>query len=331
MQWLVVIGGLLVGSLALGLVSFRLTRRIEQAVPINGRFIEVGGERIHYVDEGKGPALVMIHGLMGSSRNLTHSLAPALREQFRVITLDRPGSGYSTRARGAAADLPAQARLIAQLIRTLDLGQPLVLGHSLGGAVALTLAVEHPQSLSGLVLVAPLTHPQRMLPLVFLSLAVRPGFLRRWVALTLAAPLGMLSRHQAVRQVFAPDLPPADFAERGGGLLGMRPDNFYAASTEIALVNRTLPDLVKHYPGLKLPVGLIYGAEDRVLDYRKHGQAMAGKVPGLILEVLAGRGHMLPITAVEPVVAMVQRIAAEARPQPSATLLYPPFAASKAC
>lgn len=330
MQWLVTVGLVGIVSVGLWVISFRITRRIETAVPINGRFLEVGGERIHYVDEGKGPALLMIHGLSGCGRNLTHSLAPRLREQFRVITLDRPGSGYSTRAKGAAADLPAQASLIAKFIRSLDLGQPLVLGHSLGGAVALALAQDHPQAVSGLVLVAPLTHPQRMLPLVFLSLAVRPGFVRRWVSLTLATPLAMLTRHSLVKAVFAPDAAPADFAERGGGLLGMRPHNFYAASSEIALVNRALPNMLKHYPNLKLPVGLVYGSADRVLDHRKHGLAMAARVPGIVIDIVEGAGHMLPITAVERVVAMVQQVAAQARPQPSATLLHPPFVMNQA-
>jgi hypothetical protein len=63
-----------------------MTGRIEAAVPINGRFVEVDGERFHYVEEGEGPPLVMIHGLMGNSRNLTYALSGQLREHFRVIT-----------------------------------------------------------------------------------------------------------------------------------------------------------------------------------------------------------------------------------------------------
>ena len=98
MEWLVAAAVFLAVSAVLWVVSFRINRRIESQVPINGRFLEVGGERIHYTDEGRGPALLMIHGLTGCGRNLTHSLAPQLRERFRVITIDRPGSGYSTRA-----------------------------------------------------------------------------------------------------------------------------------------------------------------------------------------------------------------------------------------
>lgn len=325
-EWFVAAGVFVVVSGMLWAVSARMTRSIEAEVPINGRFLEVDGERIHYVDEGTGPPLVMIHGLMGSSRNLTYALSGKLREQFRVITLDRPGSGYSTRRKGAEVDLPGQARIVAQFIRTLDLGQPVVVGHSLGGAIALALALDHPRQVSGLVLVAPLTHPQRMLPWVFMSLAVRPALLRRWVSKTLAVPLGLLTRGSVIKGVFAPDKPPDDFATRGGGLLGMRPDNFYAASSEIAVVNRHLPDMVRRYPQLQLPVGLIYGAKDNVLNYRRHGEAMATLVPDMTLEIVEGRGHMLPITAVEQVVALIRQVAEQAKPHESATVLRPPFA-----
>jgi len=290
-------------------LSAWMTRRIEAAVPRNGRVVEVNGERFHYVEEGSGPPLVMIHGLMGSSRNLTYALSGRLSAHFRVISIDRPGSGYSTRGKGTAANLPAQARQIGDFINTLGLDKPLVLGHSLGGAIALALALDHPETVSGLILVAPLTHPQRLLPPVFLSLAVRPAWLRRWVSHTLTLPIGLLTQRSVVSGVFAPDAAPADFATRGGGLLGMRADNFYAASTEINQVNKDLPHMVARYAQLTLPIGLIYGAQDKVLDLRKHGQALASKVPGLKLQVVEGCGHMLPITASERVAALVEQVA----------------------
>jgi pimeloyl-ACP methyl ester carboxylesterase len=146
------------------------------------------------------------------------------------------------------------------------------------------------------------------------------------VSHTLTVPIGLLTRRAVVKGVFAPDNAPDDFATRGGGLLGMRPDNFYAASSEISLVNDALPDMVKRYPQLTLPISLIYGAQDKVLDFRKHGQALADKVPGLKLQVVEGRGHMLPITATARVVEAVQQLAKRARPAPTAAILHPPFA-----
>ena len=322
----VLVAGLAVVSAGLWGLSRWMMRRIEAAVPPDGRMVEVDGERFHYYEEGKGPPLLMIHGLMGSSRNLTYALSAQLREHFRVISLDRPGSGYSSRDRHTPADLPAQARQIAAFINTLGLDAPLVLGHSLGGAIGLALALDHPHAVSGLILVAPLTHPQRLLPAVFVALAVRPAWLRRWVSHTLTMPVGLLTRSMVVKGVFAPDPAPDDFATRGGGLLGMRPDNFYAASTEINCVNDDLPLMVKRYAQLSLPIGLIYGAKDHVLDFQKHGQTLASKVPGLKLQLVEGRGHMLPITAPERVAALVKQVAKRVGSTSHAQVVTPPCA-----
>src|SRR5262245_48712944 len=129
---------LLLAALTAGLVWFtaNTARKVEAALPPCGRFAEIDGERIHYVDTGgAGPAVVMIHGLAGNLLHFDYALAGRLASEFRLILVDRPGSGYSTRAAGADAGLTAQAATIAKLIRALGLTRPLVVGHSLGGAV----------------------------------------------------------------------------------------------------------------------------------------------------------------------------------------------------
>ena len=70
----------------------------------------------------------------------------------------------------------------------------------------------------------------------------------------------------------------------------------------------------------------IYGARDKVLDFQKHGQALASKVPGLKLQVVEGRGHMLPITATERVVAVVEQIAKRVKPPQNDPLSQRPLA-----
>jgi alpha-beta hydrolase superfamily lysophospholipase len=110
----------LIGSIALlavailGLVAFaaRTARKVEAALPPRGKFMQIDGERIHYVDKGgTGPALVMIHGLGGNLMHFTYALADKLAGDFRVIIIDRPGSGYSERPEATSANLTVQATL----------------------------------------------------------------------------------------------------------------------------------------------------------------------------------------------------------------------------
>src|SRR5215470_14495788 len=144
-----------------------ITRAVEKAVPPLGQFIDLDGARIHYLVRGSGPTIILIHGLTGQLRNFTHSLVDLLTDELRVIAIDRPGSGYSKRAPGASAALTAQGDLIAKFIHTMGLERPLVVGHSLGGAIALAIALEHPECAGGLALIAPLTAPQENAPTPF--------------------------------------------------------------------------------------------------------------------------------------------------------------------
>ena len=160
--WIICVVLLLLAAIVAGLMLYAAwtARRVEKALPPLGRFVEVDGGRIHYLEQGSGPTLLLIHGLGGQMRNFTHSLLERLKGDYRLIIVDRPGSGYSTRPPGASATIRAQADTVARFMDALRLERPLVVGHSLGGAIALSLALNHPEKVGGLALLAPLTHAQ---------------------------------------------------------------------------------------------------------------------------------------------------------------------------
>jgi pimeloyl-ACP methyl ester carboxylesterase len=300
--------GLLLVAAALALFTAWMALRAEQAVPPCGRFIEINGMRIHYLDQGRGPAVVMVHGLGGQLQNFSHSLLERLTGEFRVILVDRPGSGYSTRPRGASAGLKAQGDTIAAFLRALNLDRPLLVGHSLGGAVALAVALDHPGCIGALGLAAPLTHPPRTVPAPFLRLALRSKALRWAAAWTLATPLSLLKGPEMLAYVFSPDTPPADFAVAGGGRLGLRPRTFYATSSDMVAVSEDLPRMAERYGTLRMPVAVLFGQDDRILSWREHGATMEEKVPNLDLTVIPG-GHMLPVTAPDRTAEWVRGVA----------------------
>jgi pimeloyl-ACP methyl ester carboxylesterase len=306
---------LLLALVIAGLVWFtaNTARRVEAALPPRGQFIEIDGQRIHYVDSGGSkPPVVMIHGLGGNLLHFGYAMADKLSNDFRVILVDRPGAGHSTRPDDAQATLTAQARTIATLIRKLGLGTPLVVGHSLGGALSLALALDHPDCVGGLTLLAPLTHAQDEVPEVFKGIVIASPLVRKAIAWTVATPLGILRGQKLVAEVFAPEPAPADFPMRGGGILGLRPRAFYATSTDIMAVSDVLPGYVARYKSLSVPMGMLYGKGDRLLDYRRHGETLKATCPALDLEVMEG-GHMLPITVPDRCAAVVRRVAERQR------------------
>ena len=291
----------LAGGLAL--FSRAAARRIERDVPPDGQFVTIDGVRLHYVDRGHGPAIVMIHGLGGQMRNFGYALADRLVADHRVILIDRPGSGYSAAAPSAA--IAAQATLVAGLIETLELESPLIVGHSLGGAVALALALDHPDKVGGLALIAPLTQPQESVPAAFRGIAINSRAVRRAVAWTLATPVGLLSGSKGAVAVFAPEPVPADFATLGGGQLVLRPGAFHAASTDLAAARTDMAALAARYADLSVPVAILFGRGDEILDPEIHGNRIAAAVPRVKLTLIDG-GHMILITAPEAVALWIR-------------------------
>ncbi|MCD2323498.1 alpha/beta hydrolase [Sphingomonas sp. IC-56] len=270
-------------------------RKAEALAPADGQFIELAGAQLHYVDLGPrdAPVLVMVHGLMGQLRNFSHSLAERLTADYRVILVDRPGWGHSA-VRGARPGITEQAAITAALIEALGLGRPLVVGHSLGGAVALALGLDRPELVRGLALIAPLSQPVNRAPKPFLGLLV-PAPLRFAAAWLLAVPAGAVSRAATARAVFAPDPVPDDFATRGGGALALRPKSYMAGSFEILNVRGEMRKLRERYSEMRVPVAILFGREDRVLDPQLNGEQTAGEIPGATLTRVEG-GHMLPVT-----------------------------------
>ncbi len=301
---------LMVLAVVCGLVAFSIlvARRIERAVPPQGRFLDLDGERIHVLDKGAGPPVVLIHGLSGQMGNFTHSLVDRLAGDFRVVAFDRPGSGYSTRSSKSPAGVRAQAATLAKAIRAMKLERPVIVGHSLGGAVALAIALDDPDCAGALALIAPVTQPVATPPAVFRGLVIRSALIRRFVAWTLATPASLVARSVALKQVFAPDTPPADFATVGGGLLGLRPSNVYAASSDMVAANDDLEAMTRRYASIRVPIGILYGRGDRILDPRAQGEPMKEKIPSLDFELIDG-GHMLPVTAPDAVAGFIRRMA----------------------
>lgn len=284
------------GGLGLSFYADRIAREAERLVPQDGRHLQVAGARLHYVERGSGPAIVMVHGLGGQLRNFGYGMLGPLARDHRVILLDRPGSGYSTADDDTEPGIADQAAIVARFIETLGIERPLLVGHSLGGAVALSLALARPDLIRGLALIAPLTQPQEAVPEAFKGLAAIPASIRRLMARTLGTPLSRLTAERTLNAVFAPEVPPADFATRGGGALAQRPASIAAAAADLAAAHHEMAGIAALYPTLAVPTAILFGRDDAILSATLHGDVTAAAIPGARIEVIDG-GHMIPVTA----------------------------------
>ncbi len=157
-----------------------------------GERFYIRGRRIHLTVTGSGPPLLLLHGF-GATGDYFRSIAPHLRDRYTLIAPDRPGFGYSDRAANADYSHEAQAALFLELLDRLGIARAAVIGHSMGAAVALRMAVLRPERIQALVLAAgpgrdgPLPHVLAPLVDLLLPLLLQSRAVIRWASGTAAA------------------------------------------------------------------------------------------------------------------------------------------------
>ncbi|TVP92294.1 MAG: alpha/beta hydrolase [Pseudomonadaceae bacterium] len=113
--------------------------------------IQLNGHRLHYTDQGQGPAVLLIHGLGSSSLDWEYQL-PALTQDYRVLTLDMLGHGQSDKPIHGYS-IQAFADDTLAFIQHMALHQPHIVGISMGGMIAFQLAVDHPDIPASLTII----------------------------------------------------------------------------------------------------------------------------------------------------------------------------------
>lgn len=280
--------------LPLALRARAISRAADRAAPPTGRFATIGGVRLHFTDQGDGSPVVLIHGLAGNSRNFTFALAGLLARRHRVIAVDRPGSGHSPAIPGGFS-LARHADLVAGLIEQAGAAPAIVVGHSLGGAVALRLAVDRPDLIARLALIVPAVAPIEVPPPAFARLAIRSALLRRVIAGTVGPIVAQRTAARGAAGIFGPDPAPPDFMIRGGAILARRSANIVTIATELCDAPVQLAELEALISQITVPVAALGALGDRVLDPRLHLDRLRALVPNARVRHIDG-GHMLPAT-----------------------------------
>ena len=275
------------------LISSRFyTQKIEQHLPPSGQFVAVQDHRLHVIQAGDtGPAVLLLHGASANAREYSWSLIPRLSSTHRLFSLDRPGHGYSDRPE-AAHQLAVQAAQAAHALKALAPGERVsVVGHSFGGAVALRLALDYPELVSNLVLLAPVTHDWG---------GGGEAWYNRYAAHPWIGPvfnhlphlIGPAQVNQSVHKVFSPQPAPEGYYDQSGVGLLFRPSAFRANAEDVNALRGELAAQQSRYSELTLPIVVYSGAGDTVLSPQLHVGKLKHQVPHLQLVKLAEGGHM---------------------------------------
>lgn len=272
----------------------------------------VHGRTVSYLEAGEGPVVLLIHGIAGSCDNWREVLEPLARHHT-VIAPDFPGHGGSEAGAGDYS-IGALASGLRDLLLTLGHQRATVVGHSLGGGVAMQFAYQFPEMLERLVLVSSGGLGPEVSPV--LRAAALPG---ADLFISVTASIGETVGSALARGLGAIGLRPnADIAEVARGYASLQDPARRAAFLDtLRAVVGTRGQRVhagdRLYLAEAVPVLIVWGGRDSIIPVR-HGEDALRAIPGSRLEVFEDVGHLPQLEAPGRFIAALERFLRETEP-----------------
>jgi pimeloyl-ACP methyl ester carboxylesterase len=247
-----------------------------------GRVVDIDAYGVHYIEDGEGPAIMLVHGFGGHTYHYRRMI-PALAREHRVIAVDLKGFGYSERDANAGLSHEDQATMLRGFANKLGIDRATWVGHSMGGAVVQRFAARYPEMVDAAVLIASASGSAEERR--FRQRAAVPAFLLRPV-------LPILGRFAAARLLEASFYDPAYLTDEIRAAY-LRPARLKGSMDGLmAMIRDAADDREIDASRIRMPVLLINGAHDRVVPLR-FAQAIRERIPQARLTVVERAGHAL--------------------------------------
>jgi len=282
---------------------------LQRAYPARGRMIEVAGATLNVVDIGPrdaaGPPVVMIHGASSNLEVMRQPLGEMLARNHRVILIDRPGHGWSTRARREDSTPAIQGRMIDEALEKLGVGPVILVVHSWSGALGARMALDYSKRVAALVMLAPVAYPWRGGVGWYTKLVAIP-VIGPLLAYTITLPLGYFLAGPGARGVFLPQVMPDGFVGNTATALLLRPREFLANARDIVTLRAAVEQQAPRYRDIRVPTVVISGEIDKTVTTNIHSRPFAKAVSNAKLIVLPDVGHMVQNAVPELVISEIE-------------------------
>jgi len=280
--------------------------RAERRHPPKGRFIKVDGVRLHYIEAGEGEPVVLLHGNGSMVDDPLLSIFPALAETHRVIAFDRPGFGWSDRPHDREWTPDAQATLVRSALRRLGVERPVLYGHSFAAPIVVSFALLYPGDVRGVVAASGYYYPNFRADSLLawsMTLPVIGRVLRNTLMPVQGAAFGTLS----VKAMFAPAPVPETWAVFPSSL-SLRPSQLRASGEDGRTMRAWAKRSSPHYGDIAVPLMIVAGSEDLVVDPIGHSGRLHDDVPGSRLRLWPDTGHMVHHTRPGEVIDAIEEL-----------------------
>src|SRR6202166_132673 len=223
---------------------------LQRAYPAQGRMIEVAGATLNVVEigprEAAGPPVVLVHGASSNLEVMRRPLGDMLAGNHRVVLIDRPGHGWSTRTRTVDSTPAIQAAMIDEALEKLGVVRAILVVHSWSGALGARMALDHRQRVAGLVMLAPVVYPWPG-GVGWYNKAVTVPVIGPLLAYTITLPLGLFLTEPGARGVFLPQIMPDGFVSDTATALLLRPREFLANARDLVTLKQAVREQAPRY------------------------------------------------------------------------------------
>ena len=253
----------------------------------NGKFVDIGGVKVHYIDVGEGPAVLLLHGLGTSLITWQRNVAPLVDAGYRVLALDLPGHGDSDKPRTLSYDPISGANLLRQFLDLREVERASLVGSSAGGLVVGQFSIAYPDLVDRMVLVAAgglgreVCWYLRLMSVPFLGeLIYQPG---------LQNPIDLSKRIFYQEPPFLKEVLPEMLRVRN--MPGARYAAIQAVRSSINLLGlRKQQYILDQLTGLSKPLMAVWGEEDNIIP-AVHAEEVRRAIPHSLVRVLPQCGH----------------------------------------
>jgi pimeloyl-ACP methyl ester carboxylesterase len=275
---------------------------LQRSYPAHGGMVEVAGATLNVVELGPrdapGPPIVLIHGASSNLKAMQQPLGDLLAGRHRVILIDRPGHGWSTRVRQEDSTPAIQARMIDEALEKLGVGPAILVVHSWAGALGARMALDNPTRVAGLVMLAPALYPWTG-GVGWYNDVVTTAVIGPLLAYTITLPLGYFLTRPGARNAFLPQTMPANFVSDTATSLLLRPREFLANARDLVTLKAAVREQSPRYSEIRVPTVVIAGDADTTVWPAIHSRPFAATVANAKLIMLPGVGHIVQNAAPE--------------------------------
>lgn len=289
--------------------------------PPIGQFIEINGVKLHFVvvsakkaplnGQSRSP-VIFIHGAGGNLKDQYFAFKNQLDGQYDAIFIDRPGHGWSERGKDCDKYPDKQSDYIVKLLDQLGYNDAIIVGHSFGCTLALSLALKVPERIKGLLCLAPVAYPWPGGVAWYYKVAAMPIIGHIFTNL-FSLPVGLKRIPAGSKHVFSPNSMPQNYVHHTSPELVLRPQSFRNNSKDIANLEDYVIKTWPLYKSIRVPTIIISGKQDNVVFPYIHSKGLAWDIEQSELIELKHLGHKPDFMATELAVAAINKLQGNAR------------------